>query len=72
MGTTYGVNASGYPFNDAFVYQNGRFQDLNALIPVGSGWQLSDAIAVNATGQILVDATNSSGQTHAVLLTPAS
>jgi probable HAF family extracellular repeat protein len=72
VGTTYGVNASGYPFNDAFVYQNGKFQDLNALIPAGSGWQLSDAIAVNVKGQILVDATNSSGQNHAVLLTPAS
>ena len=72
VGTTYGVNASGYPFTDAFVYQNGKFQDLNALIPAGSGWRLSDAIAVNVSGQILVDATNSSGQTHAVLLTPAS
>jgi uncharacterized membrane protein len=73
VGTTYGVNALGYPFNVAFVYQAGTFQDLNTLIPAGSGWQLSDAIAININGQILVDATSGgTGQDHVLLLTPTS
>jgi hypothetical protein len=60
-------------FNDAFIYQNGTFQDLNNLIPAGSGWELTDAVAVNDNGQILVDATSTtSGQDHALLLTPTS
>lgn len=72
-GTTYGVNAAGASFNDAFIYQNGTFQDLNNLIPAGSGWELTDAVAVNDIGQILVDATSTTtGQDHALLLTPAS
>jgi probable HAF family extracellular repeat protein len=73
VGTTYGLNAAGDFFNDAFIYQNGTFQDLNNLIPAGSGWELTDAIAVNDNGQILVDATSTTnGQDHALLLTPAS
>lgn len=72
VGTTYGVNASGYPFDHAYIYQSGTFQDLNNLIPAGSGWQLTDAIAINIGGQILVDATSSTGQNHALLLNPTS
>jgi probable HAF family extracellular repeat protein len=73
VGTTYGLNAAGDFFNDAFIYQNGTFQDLNNLIPAGSGWELTDAVAVNDNGQILVDATSTtSGQDHALLLTPTS
>lgn len=73
VGTTYGVDASGYPFTHAFIYQAGAFQDLNSLIPAGSGWQLTDAVAVNINGQILVDATNTAnGDNHALLLNPAS
>ncbi|HEV2342738.1 MAG TPA: hypothetical protein VGS97_01485 [Actinocrinis sp.] len=72
VGTTYGVTAAGLPFNDAYIYQGGTFQDLNNLIPMGSGWQLTDAVAININGQILVDATNTAtGQSHALLLNPA-
>jgi probable HAF family extracellular repeat protein len=73
VGTTYGVNAADDPFTDAFIYENGTFQDLNSLIPAGSGWQLSDAVAITLGGEILVDATNTTtGQDHALLLTPNS
>lgn len=70
VGQTYGVTSGGAPFTDAFIYQNNAFQDLNSLIPADSGWQLTDAVAVNAAGQVLVDATNAGGQTHTLLLTP--
>jgi probable HAF family extracellular repeat protein len=73
VGTTYGLNAAGDFFNDAFIYQNGTFQDLNNLIPAGSGWELTDAVAVNDSGKILVDGTSTiTGQDHALLLTPAN
>jgi probable HAF family extracellular repeat protein len=69
VGTTSGTNV----IDDAFIYQGGTFQDLNNLIPAGSGWKLTDAVAINDNGQILVDATSTTtGQDHAVLLTPAS
>lgn len=71
VGQTYGVDASGDPFDHAFVYLNGQFQDLNTLIPAGSGWELTDATAVNDSGQILVDAVNTAnGDSHAFVLTP--
>ncbi|WP_051450488.1 DUF3466 family protein [Actinospica robiniae] len=72
VGQTYGVNTAGDPFEDAFIYRNGTFTDLNTLIPAGSGWELTDAVSITGTGEILADATNTTtGQNHAVLLTPA-
>jgi probable HAF family extracellular repeat protein len=44
-------------------------QDLNNLIPAGSGWVLINANAVNASGQITGYGTKS-GHNHAFLLTP--
>lgn len=73
VGQTYGTDSSGNTFDHAFIYQNGRFQDLNTLIPAGSGWELTDATAINDNGQILVDADNTTnGDSHAFLLTPTS
>jgi hypothetical protein len=57
---------------DAFVYSNGVATDLNTLIPAGSGLTLNNAVAINNSGQILVQATDASGTQHAVLLTPAA
>ena len=56
---------------DAFIYGNGVATDLNSLIPAGSGFTLNNAVAINNSGQILVQATDASGTEHAVLLTPA-
>jgi probable HAF family extracellular repeat protein len=45
--------------------------NLNTLIPTGTGFVLTDAIAINDSGQILCDATNAAGASaHAVLLSP--
>ncbi len=44
--------------------------DLNTLIPAGTGFILTDSVAINGLGQILCNATNSAGAQHAVLLKP--
>jgi hypothetical protein len=54
----------------ALIVSNGALVDLNKLIASKSGFTLTDAVGINDSGEILCDATNSSGFTHAVLLTP--
>jgi len=44
--------------------------NLNTLIISGTGFRLTDAVDINESGQILCDATNASGNEHAVLLSP--
>jgi probable HAF family extracellular repeat protein len=57
--------------NGAWIWSNGTFQNLNNLIPPGSGFTLNDATAVNDNGQIIADGSNNTtGQAHAFLLTP--
>jgi probable HAF family extracellular repeat protein len=41
--------------------------DLNSLLPADSGWELSGAVAINDSGQI-VGSGIINGQTHAYLL----
>jgi probable HAF family extracellular repeat protein len=53
-----------------FLVSSGALVNLNTLLPTGSGFTLTDAIAINDAGQILCDATNASGLERAVLLTP--
>ena len=53
----------------AFVYSGGKMQDLNRLIPRGSGWTLGDARAINDKGQIVGDGQHD-GKQRAFLLTP--
>ena len=57
--------------HDAFVYSNGTMTDLNGLIRPDSGWSIVTAIAINDSGWIAATATNSAGQSQAILLTPA-
>ena len=47
------------------------FQNLNNLIPPGSGFTLDNATAINDNGQIVVSGSNAPGQEHAFLLTPS-
>jgi probable HAF family extracellular repeat protein len=62
----------GQSSNGAWIWSNGTFQNLNNLIPPGSGFTLTDATAINDNGQIVANGTNNSnGQTHAFLLTPS-
>jgi probable HAF family extracellular repeat protein len=53
-----------------FISTASGLVNLNTLIPSGSGFTLTDAVDINAFGQILCDATNASGNEHAVLLSP--
>jgi probable HAF family extracellular repeat protein len=54
----------------ALIYTGGTVQDLNKLIPPGSGFTLDNATAINDSGQIVANGYNSIGQEHAFLLTP--
>ena len=42
-------------------------QNLNTLIPAGSGYQILNATAINDNDQIVANTTNN----HALLLTPS-
>lgn len=53
----------------AFLYSNGQMQDLNALIPLNSGWVLQSASGINDTGQIVGFGTLN-GVLTGFLLTP--
>ena len=66
------VNASGVIGGGQFVYRTGTLQNLNNLIPGGSGYQIQNATGINDNGQIVANATDSAtGQTHALLLNPS-
>jgi probable HAF family extracellular repeat protein len=72
VGETYELEKSGNAGFHAFIYTSGHFQDLNNLIPAGSGYVLTNAVGINNKGQILVDAsTTSTFQNHALLLNPS-
>src|SRR6516165_5698934 len=48
LGQVVGVsNLQGDNLAHAFLYQDGGMTDLNGLIPAGSGWVLSEALAIN-------------------------
>ena len=66
------VNGSGVIVGGQFVYSNGTLQNLNNLIPAGSGYQIQSATGINDNGQIVANATASGNpyQQHALLLTP--
>lgn len=53
----------------AMVITNGKMQDLNGLIPSGTGWTLDTAYGINNAGQI-VGYGDLNKQTHGFLLTP--
>jgi probable HAF family extracellular repeat protein len=53
-----------------FIAITGGLVNLNTLVPTGTGFVLTDAVAINDLGQILCNATNSVGRKHAVLLRP--
>lgn len=61
--------AAGPWIETAYVWQAGRFTDLNTMIGQDTGWNLEDATAVNKHGQI-VGSGKLNGQEHGFLLTP--
>lgn len=59
------------PTRRAFLYRDGKMEDLNLLIPAQSGWILEQAIRINDAGQIVCIGAFE-GQRHLFLLTPKS
>jgi probable HAF family extracellular repeat protein len=64
------INDSGVVVGGPFIYSGGTVQDLNNLIPPGSGFTLAHATGINDNGQIVVNGYNAQGYYHAFLLTP--
>ena len=60
------INDSGVIIGGDEIYSGGTLQNLNNLIPANSGYQITDAVAINDNGQILAQ----DGGT-ALLLTPS-
>jgi len=54
----------------AFLYAGGQMADLNSLIDPSSGWELVDATAINASGQIVGVGRLDGHDLRAFLLTP--
>ncbi|HEY4364282.1 MAG TPA: PEP-CTERM sorting domain-containing protein [Bryobacteraceae bacterium] len=69
----YGIDAAGDVVgasgDHAFLYQDGVMLDLNSLLTAGPGWTLTQAYAINASGQI-AGAGLFNGVEHAFLLNP--
>jgi probable HAF family extracellular repeat protein len=53
----------------AWIYSNGKAQDLNTLIPQNSGWYLEQAFDINDKGQIIGNGYLN-GESRGFLLTP--
>jgi probable HAF family extracellular repeat protein len=54
LGQIVGVTNLGGPGNShAFIYSFGQYQDLNNLIDPNSGWELTNATAINDEGEII-------------------
>jgi len=69
-GVVVGQAAANGGTDHAFVYSGGKMQDLNSLIPPGSGLTLIEADGINDAGQIVCTGEDSQGNDHAVVLTP--
>ena len=66
---TVAGNTALSPHFHAFLYQNGHNLDLNTLLRANSGWELTEARAINNRGQICGTALYKNAG-HAYLLTP--
>jgi probable HAF family extracellular repeat protein len=65
------INDNGVIVGGQFVDSDGTLQNLNNLIPAGSGYQIQSATGINDNGQIVANAIDTAtGQQHALLLTP--
>ena len=65
------INDSGVIVGGPFIWRNGTLQNLNTLIPPGSGVTINNATGINDKGQIVVNGSSTSGGT-AFLLTPTT
>src|ERR1035438_3677757 len=71
----FGVNAAGDVVGSsdgvAFLFHDGQMVDLATRVLSSSGWQFSQAVAINNLGQIVGTGTRDDQQ-HAFLLSPTS
>lgn len=72
MGQVVGSSGMGHYLLHAFLWQNGHMADLNDAIAPGSGWVLTQAVAINDSGEIVCLAHKADHRVHALLLTPAN
>lgn len=70
-GQIVGLSGMGRERIHAFLWERGRMQDLNSLIPASSAWTLTEGHAINDRGQIACAARTADGRQLAVLLSPA-
>jgi probable HAF family extracellular repeat protein len=59
-------------FFRAYLYEDGKMQDLNSMVSGIDGWNLDGAFAINDSGQILAFACPSGAPCRSVLLNPIS
>jgi probable HAF family extracellular repeat protein len=59
-------------FFRAYLYQDGKMQDLNSMVSGIDGWNLDGAYAINDGGQILAYACPAGAPCRSVLLNPIS
>ncbi len=65
------INDNGVMVGGPSIDSGGTVQNLNTLIPAGSGYQIQDATAINDNGQIVANAYDTpTNQGHALLLNP--
>jgi probable HAF family extracellular repeat protein len=64
------INDNDVVVGGPFIWSGGTLQNLNDLIPPGSGFTLADANGINNNGQIVVTGYNAQGYYHTFLLTP--
>ena len=88
IGTLGGIYSAAFGLNDhdqvvgastradgtqvAVLWSNDQLQDLNALLPPGSGWLLTAAWDIDAGGFIVGEGIRPDGKSRAFLLAPAS
>ena len=76
LGSTFSptaINDAGVIVGGPLIYSAGTLQNLNTLIPAGSGYQIEDATGIDDSGQIVANArVTATGQVHGLLLTPAA
>jgi probable HAF family extracellular repeat protein len=66
------INDNGVMVGGDQIDSGGTVQNLNNLIPAGSGYQIQNATGINDNGQIVANATCTPNcQTHALLLNPS-
>jgi probable HAF family extracellular repeat protein len=72
-GQTVGYSMNSQGFTHGFLWESGQMQDLNDLIPAGSGWEIRRANAINDKGLIAaVGLINGPAIDHALLLVPTA